>query len=78
MRAWVETWKRAGIELDRMKWEQLRRLSEAQAARDFCMLDCDPVLIWRSPEREDGAGLVEQQRWFMKAHGALSRPDRRA
>jgi hypothetical protein len=68
MRRWVETWKVAGEELDRMKWEELRAMTEADAAR---MLDLQEwpreVPLWRDPEREFSSGLVEQQRIFMKA-----------
>ncbi len=31
MRLWVETWKRAGPELERMKREELRAMSEEEA-----------------------------------------------
>ncbi|MDX6766318.1 MAG: hypothetical protein SFU85_05965 [Candidatus Methylacidiphilales bacterium] len=66
----IGIWKETGELLDQIKWEDLRNLSEEQSARDFAGLDCDSSLIWRAPDREDGAGLIEQQRWFKKAHAA--------
>lgn len=68
IRAHVHAWELAGEELRRMRQQRLRALTEQEAAREFGMLDCDPSLVWRRPGREDGAGLIEQQRHFMKAH----------
>jgi hypothetical protein len=70
MKLWVETWKETGKRLDEIKWEELRNLTEEQSARDFCLLDCPAEWLWRNPDRENGSGLLEQQRWFMKAHAA--------
>ncbi len=63
----VANWKVAGELLDRLKWEELRALTEAQSAEQFAQLSTD-MDAGRSPERRDGAGLIEQQRWFRKFH----------
>jgi len=64
----IAIWQETAVELDRLKWQELRELTEAKAAEYFISLDTGDVEVWRSPERQDGSGLVEQQRWFMKAH----------
>jgi hypothetical protein len=64
----ISIWKKTGELLEQIKWEDLRNLSEEQSARDFASLDCDNSLIWRGSDREDSSGLIEQQRWFKKAH----------
>jgi hypothetical protein len=68
----IAVWKEAAVELDRIKWDELRALTEKQAAEIFASFDCAGVESWRSPERRDGAGLVEQQRWFQKARDRIS------
>ncbi len=60
----VETWKRAGEELDRIKWEELRAMTEDDAARMLETLSMHPRDGWMPPERLAGSGLVEQQRIF--------------
>lgn len=77
LRAWVATWKAAGAELERMRAEELRSLTEAQAAAKFEKLAIDPAHAWRSPARQNGEGLVEQQRLFMLSHEHPARHCRR-
>jgi len=67
-RRWVETWKTAGHALARVRAMELRELSEERSAELALSFTFDPATIWRSPDRCDGQGLVEQQRYFMKHH----------
>jgi hypothetical protein len=63
-RRYVEIWKQTGIELERLRREELRRLDPQRAIA----LLCGPA-DYRVPPRAPKAtsGLIEQQRWFMKA-----------
>ncbi len=65
---YVETWRETGEVLDRLKWEELRRMTEAEAARAFTEWDYPLPSPWHPEMRPEDNGLVEQQRWFMKAH----------
>jgi hypothetical protein len=62
---WVETWKKAGPELERLRREELRRLDPEQSIALLCG-PADYTVPPRAPKST--SGLVEQQRWFMKAH----------
>ncbi|MDD5200259.1 MAG: hypothetical protein PHC88_10715 [Terrimicrobiaceae bacterium] len=68
MRRWVETWKVAGEELDRMKWDELRAMTEDDAARMLDLQHWPADELWRSPARESAEGMIEQQRIFLRAH----------
>jgi len=63
-RRWAQAWKEAGPELERLRREDLRRLDPRRAIA----LLCGPA-DYRVPPRapKPTSGLVEQQRWFMKA-----------
>jgi hypothetical protein len=63
-RRWVETWRKAGPELERLRREELRALDVQRAIA----LLCGPV-DYRLPPRapKPTSGLIEQQRLFMKA-----------
>jgi hypothetical protein len=65
-RRWVQAWKAAGPELERLRREELRRLDPQRAIA----LLCGPA-DYRAPPRapRPTSGLVEQQRWFKKAAG---------
>ncbi len=65
-RRWVETWKKAGPELEKIRREELRRLDAYQAMALLCG-PADYTVPPRCPK--PSSGLVEQQRWFMKAAG---------
>ena len=63
---WVETWKQAGPELERIRREELRRRDPYRAIEALCYdteRDASPV------EPPPTSGLIEQQRWFKKAAG---------
>lgn len=61
---WVQAWKEAGPELERLKREELRRLDTVHAIALLCG-PADYTVPPRAPKPT--SGLVEQQRWFMKA-----------
>jgi hypothetical protein len=63
---WVETWKRAGADLERIRRKESRELD---TYRSIALL-CGPADYTRAPYApKPTSGLVEQQRWFMKAAG---------
>ncbi len=65
-RNWVETWDRAGPELEAIKRRTLEAMTDADV-RDHVN---DLFAGWYPtdlPASVD-SGLVEQQRWFAKAH----------
>ena len=66
-RAWMNQWREAEKYLRQVKREELRNMTDEDAVAAFNALDMPPDLVWRSPERIDGSGLVEQQRIFNKA-----------
>ena len=60
---WVETWKLAVVDLERIRRQELRQLDTYRAIELLCGpgdSTCPP----RAPR--PSSGLVEQQRWFMK------------
>lgn len=66
MKRWVETWKLAGPELERIKKEELRALSEEEGIADVESILSVPVDGWTPEWRKTWSGLVEQQRLFAK------------
>ena len=65
-RRWVQAWREAGAEMERLRREELRSLDAFLAIAALC----GPA-DYRVPPRAPlpTSGLVEQQRWFMKAAG---------
>ena len=63
---WVETWRRAGAELERIRRDELRNLDTYRAIEMLCG-NADYTQSPRVPRPT--SGLVEQQRWFMRAAG---------
>lgn len=76
-RRWVAGWKDAAKALDRVKTDELRALTDEESARMFEALTIDSDTVWISPDRRDGAGLVEQQRLFMLSNEHPARHQRR-
>jgi hypothetical protein len=65
-RRWVETWKLAGADLERLRRKELRALD----TRKTLELLCGPADYTRPPHApKPTSGLVEQQRWFSRAAG---------
>lgn len=61
---WVETWKLAGADLERIRRNELRALDTYRAIQMLC----GPADYTQPPHApKPTSGLVEQQRWFMKA-----------
>jgi hypothetical protein len=58
---WVEAWKRAGPELERMREEDIRRQDTISNFETFSGM---ALLAIRDQPPEPTSGLVEQQRWF--------------
>ena len=63
---WVQTWRLAAVDLERIKRKEIRELDSyntiqlLRGTRDFSRPPYAP---------KPWSGLVEQQRWFMKAAG---------
>jgi hypothetical protein len=60
VKRWVETWLRAGPELEAIRRAELRSVDTREAVRQ---------LFGNRPPAEPGppwSGLVDQQRWFAK------------
>jgi len=67
MKRWVDTWKYiTGPGLERIKKEELRALTDAQAAEDAETILSTSVEDWTPESRKTSSGLVEQQRLFSK------------
>ena len=64
-KAWVEHWKRVGPLLERIRREELRNWEY-----DPDLVDAVLELGCRLRVERKTSGLVEQQRWFMKARRA--------
>jgi hypothetical protein len=63
---WVEAWKNAGPELERIRREELRNVDTTKAIALLCG-PADYNLPPRAPHPT--SGLIEQQRWFKKFAG---------
>lgn len=61
---WVEAWREAGVAMEQLRRDELRRLDGLKAIA----LLCGPA-DYRVPPRapKPTSGLVEQQFWFAKA-----------
>jgi len=62
-RRWVETWKTAGPQLERLRAEEIRNTDTAQAIEQLDDAYESARLHWTPPTT---SGLVEQQRWFAR------------
>ena len=61
---WVDTWKLAGADLERIRRKEIRELDTGLTIA----LLCGPADYTRPPRSpKPSSGLVEQQRWFLKA-----------
>jgi hypothetical protein len=61
MRQWVETWQRAGLELDEIRRREIQSTDTQTAIRQIF----GSAMVTGLPPRTT-SGLVEQQAWFMK------------
>ena len=62
IRRWVETWRRAGVELDRIRRREIQTLDTREAIRH---LFSESLRFDTLPELTT-SGLVEQQAWSAK------------
>jgi hypothetical protein len=60
---WVNAWESAGMELERLRRQELRGLDGVRAISLLCG-PADYRVAPRAPKPT--SGLVEQQRWFMR------------
>jgi len=63
---WVETWKLAAVELERIRRREIRELDIYKAISLLCG-SADYTKPPYAPK--PWSGLIEQQRWFKKAAG---------
>ena len=66
LRMWVETWARAGPELEAIKRRELEAMTDEQAREAALDMLSLPLPVDLPPSLE--SGLVEQQRWFSRDH----------
>lgn len=62
-RRFVEGWKRAGPELERIRREELRALD---TRKEVAGMDALVDIALRHGRPRDTTGLVEMQKWFME------------
>ena len=62
MRRWVETWQRAGPELDEIRASEIKVVDTAEAIRQLFA----SMTVFRDLPPRTTSGLVEQQAWFAK------------
>jgi hypothetical protein len=63
---WLEKWKCVGAVLEEERWNRVRALSDADAARDALRL----FDLWQPDwPTDDGAALLLHQRVFARARG---------
>ena len=65
--AWMSQWRSAAIELEKVRVQELRGLSEQGSADLFNRCAIPEGDYWITPERAQSSGLVEQQRLFMRS-----------
>ena len=63
---WAETWKLAAVDLERIKRKEIRELDTHKTIQ-LLLKSADYTQPPYAPK--PWSGLVEQQRWFMKAAG---------
>jgi hypothetical protein len=63
MKLWVDTWRKAGPELERIREEEVRNSDTQASIKAFSGMI---HLVNQTHPPEPTSGLVEQQRWFMK------------
>jgi hypothetical protein len=78
IRRHIANWKVISAELEKERAERLRAMTEEESAEIFNGLDCDPSLVWIPEHRRTWSGLVEQQKYFSKAHPPSAIAQRRS
>jgi len=67
---WMSRWRSAAVELEKVRVQELRELSERDSADLFNRCVIPESDFWISPERSQASGLVEQQKFFMRSHAS--------
>lgn len=68
---WVATWKIGGPELERIKRDELRALTDEDECDQAKALMASVGDFWIEPRRLDSFGLIEQQRIISKGRVSL-------
>jgi len=63
LRQWVETWRRAGLELEEIRRREIESADTREAVRQIFG---SSESFFRNFEAPTTSGLVEQQAWFAK------------
>jgi len=63
LRQWVETWQRAGRELEEIRRREIEEMDTREAIRQIFG---SAEFFFRHLEAPTTSGLVEQQAWFAK------------
>jgi len=63
MRRWVETWKRAGPELEAIRRKEIEKINTLES---LAALEGAFNYATRTLPPRDSSGLVEMQKWFAK------------
>jgi len=70
LRRWVDTWRHAGPELDRIRRAEIESIDTREAVRQI-FEDFDQSVLEPAPPT---SGLVEQQAWFARLRTARPTP----
>lgn len=70
LRRWVDTWRHAGQELDKMRRREIESADTQEAVLQIFGTGDDPIDL---PPPPATSGLVEQQAWFAKVRAANPR-----
>jgi hypothetical protein len=66
LRRWVETWRRAGLELEDIRRREIEALDTPEATREAIRQLFGSEAAFRNLPPRMTSGLVEQQAWFAK------------
>jgi len=72
-KVWMAQWQSAAVELETVRAQELRGMSERASADLFNRCAMPAGDYWISPQRAAASGLVEQQRLFKMSRANASR-----
>jgi hypothetical protein len=67
LKQWVETWELAGVELDKVRRQELAAMTDDDVRAAIKSVMGLTGQAWRRPEEAQTSGLIEQQRYFSNA-----------